>query len=94
MNEFVDDDAGYLAWLADHPTGLVLNLRRVADPSYVVLHRASCGSIKSARRLTGAYTSRSYRKICSVGIGELTTAARREGRTDGSFSARCGLCKP
>lgn len=91
--EFVDDDAAYLAWLAGHPTGFVLNVRRKPDSTYVVLHRASCGTIAMARR-SGAYTGGSYRKICSDQLAELRQAAVAEGRLDGSFSARCGHCDP
>ena len=29
--EFVDDDNGYIAWLADHPDGYVLNCKRPHD---------------------------------------------------------------
>jgi hypothetical protein len=28
MQDFVDDDPGYLAWLAAHPAGFVLNTYR------------------------------------------------------------------
>ena len=92
--EFRDDDAGYLAWIASNPDGFVLNVHRVPDASYVVLHRAGCGSISSERRVSGAYTARGYRKICVANAIELEAAARREGRSDGTPSKRCGLCCP
>lgn len=94
MIEFRDDEDVYLDWLAGNPTGYVLNVRRVPSPDYVVLHRADCGSISSASRLAGGYTSRAYRKVCSADIEELKQAAIAEGRKDGSFSKRCGLCRP
>ena len=47
MIEFKNDEDGYFAWLTAHPTGFVLNVRANADPDYVVLHRASCGTISS-----------------------------------------------
>ncbi len=94
MIEFLDDDEGYLAWIAANPNGFVLNVRRMADPDYVVLHRANCGSISTDKREPGAYTTRDYRKICAASVAELQRAAKREGRSDGSFSKRCGLCRP
>ena len=90
---FTDDDDGYLCWTKNHPAGYVLNLRTLPDPAYVVLHRASCGVI-AASRSSGAYTCRGYRKAVSDELGELSDFARKEGRSDGSFSKHCGLCKP
>lgn len=94
MIEFLDDEEGYLSWIAQNPEGLVLNVRRLVDPNYVVLHRATCGSISTDKREPGAYTTRDYRKVCAANVLELQHAAKREGRTDGSFSKRCGLCRP
>ena len=94
MIEFLDDDVGYLSWIATNPDGFVLNVRRVADPAYVVLHRARCGSISTDKRVPGAYTERDYRKVCATNLTELQLAAKREGRSHGSFSKRCGLCHP
>ena len=71
-----------------------LNVRRLADPDYVILHRAGCDSISNDRQGAGAFTGRSYRKICATSVAELQLAAEREGRSDGSFSKRCGLCRP
>ena len=92
--EFKDDDDAYFAWLTAHPDGYVLNVRRWPDPSYVVLHRASCGSISSAKLARGAYTCRNYRKWCSGELSQLKRSAKLEGRKDGSFSKRCEMCHP
>jgi hypothetical protein len=92
MIEFVDDDRGYLIWLAENPEGYVINVRRSPDPAYVVLHRASCWTI-STKRVASAYTGRGYRKLCALG-SELRAAAVREGRPDGTFSKVCRLCQP
>ncbi len=92
MIRFSDDDASYLAWLTAHPNGFVVNVRRSPDPDYVALHRASCKSISSDKRRPGAYTARGYRKVCGITEAELKLAAKSEGRSDGSFSRRCGLC--
>ena len=94
MIKFLDDDDGYLSWIAANPDGFVLNVPRMAHPGYVVLHRARCGSISTDKREPGAHTRRDYRKVCATNVTELQLAAKREGRNDGSFSKRCGLCQP
>ena len=94
MIRFSDDDLGYLAWIAAHPDGFVLNVRCSPDPECVVLHRASCTSISNGTHEPRAYTGRNHRKICATGEAELTLAAKDQGRRDGTFSKRCGLCRP
>ena len=90
---FDNDDAGYLAWLSWNNQGYVVNVRRRLTPDYVVLHRASCGSI-SALREDGAYTERSYVKFCGRALPDIDEAPTACGRTRGSFTKRCSLCKP
>lgn len=94
MIRFCKNDEGYLAWTAAHPDGYVLNVRHLADPTYVILHRASCKTISNARQGPDAFTGRSYRKICAATVVELRPAAEREGRSDGTFSKLCGKCSP
>ena len=94
MIEFQNDDEGYLVWVAENRKGYVLNVRQTPDADYVVLHRAGCGSIVSKSRTQGAYTARGFRKIWAKSANDLKTAAKKEGRNDGSFSKRCGLCHP
>jgi hypothetical protein len=48
MIRFENDNLGYLAWTERHSEGFVLNVRRVSDRNYVVLHR----------RVAGAFTAR------------------------------------
>jgi hypothetical protein len=94
MMRFENDDLGYLAWTEGHSEGFVLNVRRVSDRNYVVLHRASCGSISNHKQGPDAFTGRKYRKVCAGSVTELQGAAKSEGRSDGSFSKRCSLCRP
>ena len=94
MIKFENDDAAYLEWLAAHPGGYVVNVRRKASPDYIVLHRANCPHISRPPAVTGAYTERGYRKVCSEDQETLRKYARSEGRSDGSFSTECGQCKP
>jgi len=93
MKAFSNNEEGYLDWVQSNPDGFVLNVRKVRDREYVVLHRASCGLINSRERPYGGYTTRSYKKICALDVADLQKAARLEGRRDGSFSKYCKLCK-
>ncbi len=45
MEQFKDDDRGFLRWIAEHPDGFVVNTYRNPSPQYLRLHRASCRSI-------------------------------------------------
>lgn len=93
MISFSDDDSAYMAWLAAHPLGFVVNVRQVAGSNYVVLHRAGCRFI-SAPRDDRAYTGRGYRKVASDSVDDLRNFTRSIGRWDGSFSQVCGHCGP
>src|SRR5829696_7721217 len=46
MRIFEDDDTGYLAWVESHQHGFVVSTTRKPDPRYLMLHRASCGTIR------------------------------------------------
>jgi hypothetical protein len=87
MQHFVDDDAGYARWLAEHPEGFVVNTYRSPSAAYVMLHRAGCATISGepARGLT--FTGGEYSKICG-GRDELGDFA---GQLGGQASL-CGLC--
>ena len=65
MQVFIDNDEGYLAWLASNPDGWVINSHRKPSPSYLRLHR-------SPRPLTGGVPANGrswtngYRKTCGT----------------------------
>lgn len=88
---FLDDDAGYLAWLATHPGGFVLNSEREPRAGYLVLHRATCGSLRPrpGRAARGGWTA-AFRKTCAEDQGALIAWA---GEVAGAPSA-CGMCRP
>jgi hypothetical protein len=75
VETFKDDDAGYLAWLAAHPDGFVLNTYRNPRSGYLRLHAASCRSI-SGIPANGARWTTTYVKRCGE-RGELEDFARR-----------------
>lgn len=87
MQDFVDDDPGYLAWLTAHPAGLVLNTYRRPTPAYLVLHHATCRSI-SVLPTNGSAWTKDYRKFCGE-RGELESYARNEV---GGDTHPCGQC--
>lgn len=58
---FRDDDDGYLACLAAHPVGFVLNVNRSPRPDYLILHRASCRTISGRPTRGGPWTGRTSR---------------------------------
>jgi hypothetical protein len=81
---FCNDDLKYLDWIASHPDGFVLNVRRVADPDYVILHRARCRSISNDGQAPGAFTERNYQK----------SARPRRGNSNPPQNLRGGMTAP
>jgi hypothetical protein len=87
MQRFEDDDDGYLAWVAAHPIGFVINTERTPRPAYIVLHRATCRSI-SGDPARGHRWTHDYIKVCGD-RGELEEFAIVEV---GGAAQGCGLC--
>jgi hypothetical protein len=86
--EFIDDDKGYIAWLAEHPDGCVLNCGRPPAPSYLVIHRAICKTI-SGTPARGRNWTVTYQKVCGDTFDEVSTWAGQIGPP-----SDCGICKP
>ena len=95
--EFTNDNS-YLYWIANHPEGYVLNMRKNKSPGYMVLHKATCYSITNLNRKAGAkeggFTEHDYLKVGAENVGDLRAWTRSNGRPDGSFSNECSFCKP
>lgn len=91
---FDKNDLSYQTWLKANSDGYVLNSRRAIDPSYFVLHRASCPHIRRYTSVAkdGAFTERGYIKICSSNLSSLRLWVKNHGRPNGSFSKECGFC--
>lgn len=90
VDQFVDDDAGYEAWLRKHPAGFVVNAWRVPDSSYLKLHRASCATI-NGRPTNGESWTTTTSKTCATTIAVLDAWARGVA---GEVPDRCGSCQP
>ena len=99
---FDNSDIEYHSWLAQHPDGHVLNLRRNPSSVYCVLHRARCYSIAHQNGEPGRFTQRQYIKVCADEVAPLATYASGLKKRTGAFvatgsapfSKRCGLCAP
>jgi hypothetical protein len=88
MERFIDDDAGYVAWVADHHGGFVLNTFPHVNSSYLVLHRASCRMVNRPLA-AGRHWTHQYGKACSDDRSELGAWALRE---TGKDISPCGSC--
>lgn len=70
VREFRDDDDGYLAWLALHRDGYVLNIARNHNAVDARVHHAGCPWIDGQKRRDGALTEQ-YIKVCAENLTEL-----------------------
>jgi hypothetical protein len=85
---FIDEEDGYRRWLRENPRGFVLNILRNLAPSYLMLHRATCGTI-TGRPTRGEHWTRDYAKVCAPRRDEIETWARTQlGKTP----AACQHC--
>lgn len=80
---FQGDDEPYIAWLGEHPNGLVLNTPRGFPSREMVLHRATCPciSVTQAGVPLGAFTERDYVKVCGSSVAVLRRWLEGHGRT-------------
>jgi hypothetical protein len=86
MQRFVDDDRGYLDWLDHHADGFVINTGRTPSAAYLMLHRASCGTI-TGKPARGTTFMGEYAKVCGE-RNELEEFAHHLG----GHAQPCGLC--
>jgi hypothetical protein len=90
VRSFLEDDAGYLAWAAEHPLGFVVNADRTLSPRSLTLHRASCASI-GRPPAAGQSRTTNHRKVCAVDRDALVSWCREDiGADPGS----CSHCLP
>ena len=90
MITFVDDDRGYLTWVAKHPGWFVRNTARNPTPEYLILHRATCSTI-TGTPAKGQYWTKDFIKHCAEHRAELRGFARVEC---GGEAQDCGVCQP
>ena len=90
ITEFIDDDPGYIRWLAANPQGFVVNTYRQPNPSYLILHLATCRTIARTPARGKRWTF-DYAKVCAQDPAELRRWARE--RVGGTLVS-CGICNP
>ncbi|WP_205878802.1 hypothetical protein [Mycobacterium camsae] len=90
LTEFRDDDAGYLAWLAAHPEGYVINIARSHNATQARMHHAGCQTI-SGQSPGGSTWTGPYVKVCAEHVADLKQwAIEMAGRP----ISPCGTCRP
>jgi hypothetical protein len=87
MQQFVDNDSGYLDWISRNLDGFVVNSYRNPSPAYLVLHRTTCRII-SGNPARGRQWTADYIKVCG-GRAELESWARTH---IGGALQPCRLC--
>ncbi|WP_461480040.1 hypothetical protein [Mycobacterium sp. HUMS_1102779] len=88
--EFRDDDVGYLAWLAAHPNGYVINIARSHSKSAARVHHAGCRTISGQNPHKGPWTG-PYVKVCAEQLADLEQWATDNVREPIPL---CGICHP
>ena len=91
MRIFADDDTGYLAWVERNQQGFVVNTFRKPDPTYLMLHQASCGTIRGKPARGERWTTGDFIKVCADTRAALDQWARQIA---GGQLQPCGLCRP
>jgi hypothetical protein len=69
METFEDNDEEYLQRVDSHSNGFVVNSYRQPEATYLKLHSARCGTIKTPQRTN--WTIGTYIKICVLDRREL-----------------------
>lgn len=88
--EFRDDDAHYLAWLAAHPDGYVINILRNHSATTARVHRADCRTISGQNPQGGPWIGK-YVKVCAEQLAELDQWATKQV---GQAIPPCKICQP
>lgn len=90
ITTFADNDAAYLAWVAAHPSGFVINALRTPKSGPVLLHRAACKFITGTPPNGNVWTGEQI-KHCSTSLQSLETWALD---ATGEPARHCKLCHP
>ncbi len=90
IEQFRDDDPGYLGWTAAHAAGYVINVQRNLNPSDARLHSADCYTINGQPARGKTWTG-PYIKVCSASSRQLRDWSLTRLRTE---VAPCGTCRP
>jgi hypothetical protein len=89
VRRFIDDDFGYLRWLAEHPDGFLINAARTTSSAELVLHRASCRTINGVPARGSRWTG-PYIKFCGEQAEVESFALRSLGGGARAAASVCG----
>jgi hypothetical protein len=90
VQEFRDDDAGYMNWATEHSGGHVINIQRTLNFGDARVHRAVCPSISGNHSRAGPWTG-AYIKVCADELSDLDAWALAHGL---GTIRRCAICFP
>ena len=77
---FFEDDVAYLDWVEGNQQGFVVNSFRGPDLRYLILHRASCHTIRGKPARGERWTTGAFIKACCETRTELDQRARQTVR--------------
>ncbi len=88
FTEFINDEAGYLAWVQNNPEGFVLNIDHEGYfPQYPMVHKATHKLISSPARTN--YTTGKYYKVCSSDLKVLEEWSQTHRQKKVTLCATC-----
>ena len=87
MDQFIDDDAGYLDWITTHPDNYVINAERRPKAGYLRLHLATCRFV-TGTPAHGQHWTKDYIKIC----GDEATLRAWARNSVGGDVQECPFC--
>jgi hypothetical protein len=88
---YLHEERAYLYWVAHHRGGFVLDCARKPTPRHLVLHRATCGEVKTANGKRTHHTTGKHAKACSLDADELRAWALEQTAAE---PANCSGCRP
>lgn len=91
MEEFTDNDQGFIAWRDSHPDGFIVNAQRRPRADYLMLHRAICPHLRWRNKAVN--WTKDYVKFCSMDVAELNRWASRSVAGFHGLQP-CTTCKP
>ncbi len=86
---FMDEDRAYLSWVTHHRSGFVLDCGRKPSKHHLMLHRATCPSIKHSATKKTHWTTGQHMKACSLDSEELKAWAREQADAEPSDCDSC-----
>jgi hypothetical protein len=86
---FMHEDRAYRSWVTHHRNGFVLECSRKPSKHHLMLHRATCPSIKHSATKKTHWTTGQHMKACSLDAEELNVWAREQTEAEPSGCVDC-----